>query len=200
MCRKRKARRHAGTKAHRGLSATAVSAVRKVTHARLTQPWHPINHSPRRSRVRIAVTGRPRAARAVAPLLVRTARFVAAAEGFHTGDLSLVIVGARAMATLHHRFLGQPDPTDVLTFDLGCDRQRGTLVAEILACADVAHRQAQRRGGSLAAELALYVTHGLLHLAGYDDHSPAGYRRMHAREDELLSAIGLGCVFAGGRR
>ena len=166
-----------------------MSAVRQQPHG-----------TPTRGKLRIVVTSRARALRGVAPLLVRTARFVAAAEGFCRGDLSLVIVGARAMAALHERFLGEPGPTDVLAFDLGSDRRRGVLAAEIVVCADVARRQAARRGHSAAAELALYVVHGLLHLAGHDDHTPAGHRRMHAREDELLGALGLGRVFAGGQR
>jgi ssRNA-specific RNase YbeY (16S rRNA maturation enzyme) len=39
----------------------------------------------------------------------------------------------------------------------------------------------------LAAELDLLVVHGLLHLAGYDDHDPRGARRMHERAREILA-------------
>ncbi|MGD8452960.1 MAG: rRNA maturation RNase YbeY [Phycisphaerae bacterium] len=132
-------------------------------------------------------------------LLWQVAGHVAAAEGFHSGSLSVVVVGARAMSTLHQRYRGQPGPTDVLAFDLGTERRRGILDGEIVLCADVARRRAGRRGLAPArAELALYLAHGVLHLAGYDDHSPAGFRRMHAREDDLLSELGLGRVFARG--
>jgi probable rRNA maturation factor len=57
-------------------------------------------------------------------------------------------------------------------------------------------RSKSRRWRSAArAELALYLTHGILHLAGYNDHRPAEFRRMHAREDTLLAEFGLGPVF-----
>jgi probable rRNA maturation factor len=40
-------------------------------------------------------------------------------------------------------------------------------------------------------ELAYYVVHGILHLAGYDDHDPADRRAMRARERVLMLAAGL---------
>jgi probable rRNA maturation factor len=115
--------------------------------------------------------------------------------------MSIAVVGATAMATLGRRYLGLPGPTDVLSFDLGTDRHRGHVEAEIVVCADVARRRAGIRNRSLQAaraELALYLVHGILHLAGYEDHTAAGFRRMHAREDELLAALGLGLVFQAG--
>ncbi len=128
------------------------------------------------------------------PLLRRVATTVAQAEGFRAGELSVTVVGRRAMASLHQRYRSTPTTTDVLAFDLGTDRRRGLLEGEIVVCADVA----RRRSAALAEarrELALYVTHGLLHLAGYDDHDPRDYRRMHAREDALLTECGVGPVF-----
>jgi len=119
-------------------------------------------------------------------MLRRVARRVAAAEGFESGQLSVAIVGARRMANLHWQYLGVGGPTDVLTFDLGSDRRHGRLDGEIVLCADVARRQRAWR-----AELALYLVHGVLHLAGYDDRTPRAARRMHAREAELLRELGI---------
>ncbi|MBU0618538.1 MAG: rRNA maturation RNase YbeY [Planctomycetes bacterium] len=147
------------------------------------------------------VNWQPRHSWRAVRLLHRVAAHTASAEGFTHGRLSIVVVGATAMATLHRRFLGRPGPTDVLSFDLDTDRRRGFIEGEVVVCADVARRRAARRSRSLQAaraELALYVVHGILHLAGYDDQTPAGFRRMHAREDELLSELGLGAVFRGG--
>lgn len=48
----------------------------------------------------------------------------------------------------------------------------------------------------MLAELSLYVAHGTLHLAGYDDRTPREFARMHRREDELLDELGIGRVFA----
>ena len=143
---------------------------------------------------------------AVRELLRRVAAHTARAEGFTSGYLSIAVVGTRAMTTLHRRYKGINEPTDVLSFDLGTNRQRGLLDAEIVVCADVARRfaAAERHGRPqrgarrrarmpvpVHAELALYLVHGILHVAGYDDDTPAAARRMHAREDELLTQLGL---------
>jgi probable rRNA maturation factor len=147
------------------------------------------------------VNWQPRHSWRAARLLHRVAAHAASAEGFTRGRISIAVVGATAMATLHRRYLGRPGPTDVLAFDLDTDRGRGHIEGEVVICADVARRRAARRSRSLQAaraELALYAVHGILHLAGYDDQTPAGFRRMHAREDELLSQLGLGPVFRGG--
>ena len=36
----------------------------------------------------------------------------------------------------------------------------------------------------------LYVVHGVLHLLGYDDHTLADARRMHARALSILEGLG----------
>jgi len=105
------------------------------------------------------------------------------------------------MTTLHRRYRGIAASTDVLSFDVDTDPKHGVLNADIVVCADLARQRAAARTlAASRAELALYVTHGILHLAGYDDHRPADFRRMHAREDELLSELGLGPVFSRGTR
>ncbi len=59
-------------------------------------------------------------------------------------------------------------------------------------------RQARQRGHSVERELLLYAVHGLLHCAGFDDHGTAAFDRMHAEEDRILRAIGIGPIFIAG--
>ena len=134
-------------------------------------------------------------------LLHRVAAYAAEMEGFTQGRLSIAAVGATAMATLHERYLGKSGPTDVLSFDLDTDRSCGRIEGEIVVCTDIARRRAAQRNRSLQAaraELALYVVHGILHLAGYDDHAPGASRRMHLREDDILCCLNLGPVYRVG--
>jgi len=53
--------------------------------------------------------------------------------------------------------------------------------------AETARRQARRLDIPLATELDLLVTHGVLHLVGYDDRDPVEARLMHERERQILS-------------
>lgn len=118
--------------------------------------------------------------------------------GVETGRMSLRVVDDREMASLHQRYSNVPGTTDVLTFDLRDDpvSPADPIDGDIVICLDEANRQAQARGHDTRIEALLYAVHGLLHLLGEDDHADEDYARMHRREDELLSSIGLGPVFA----
>jgi len=123
-----------------------------------------------------------------AAVLRQTARYVLDREGMTRGRLEIVAVADRTMRAAHGRWMGKKDSTDVLTFDLG-DRRNRMVDAVIMICRDVARREARRRGTSMMSELQLYVTHGCLHLAGYDDRRSQESARMHRREDEVLSEL-----------
>ncbi|MFW6146482.1 MAG: rRNA maturation RNase YbeY [Planctomycetota bacterium] len=120
--------------------------------------------------------------------------FVAARQRVAVEMVDVHVVGARRMATLNRRFLDHDGPTDVLSFDLG-PGPTGGLCGQIVVCSDVAIRQARRHGHAPRRELLLYITHGLLHLMGYDDRTDADARRMHRRENDLLEAFGIGRVY-----
>jgi probable rRNA maturation factor len=112
---------------------------------------------------------------------VNTRRLRQLAGQIHrTGSLSLVLVNDRQMAELNLRYHHVAGPTDVLTFDYGGGH------AEVIVSVDQAYAR-----GKPARELALYVVHGILHLAGYDDRTPAQRRRMRAAERRLLAKSGV---------
>ncbi|MFM8986307.1 MAG: rRNA maturation RNase YbeY [Planctomycetia bacterium] len=123
-----------------------------------------------------------------------------AREGVTAAEISILIVGDRRMARLHEEWLGVPGPTDVITFDLADDAPDGGLRGDIVVSAETARRVAREVGWRPRHELAYYVVHGLLHLAGYDDHDPADRRAMRARERVLLRAAGLPTPPAVGSR
>ncbi len=124
-------------------------------------------------------------------------RRAADAAGVSRGRLGLVVVGDDEMAELHQAWKNVPGTTDVLTFDLSePDAPGGSVEGDIVVCIDEAHRQAEQRGHPLRHEALLYAVHGLLHLLGEDDRDDASSERMHRREDELLTHIGIGSVYA----
>ena len=94
-------------------------------------------------------------------------------------ELSVILVSDRRMAQLHRRFLQQPGPTDVITFQHG----------EILISTETARRQARQYGTSLAHELHLYIAHGLLHLHGFDDKTSRGAAEMKRTQEKLVAKV-----------
>jgi len=95
-------------------------------------------------------------------------------------QLSIVFVGTRRMRAINKKYLKHDYVTDVLTFDLG-DSQ-----AEIIICPQVAFTNAKEHQTSTENEMILYVIHGILHLAGFNDHKPYAIIQMRSMENELL--------------
>ena len=118
-------------------------------------------------------------------------RIVAAAlaHGDRAGiEISVVFTGDRELAALHRSALGDPAPTDVITFDLGEDG--GGPAGELYVSAERARAVARERGEDERRELALYVVHGCLHLCGFDDRRPRERARMRRAERAVLAELG----------
>lgn len=111
-------------------------------------------------------------------------------------EISIALVGDATMSRLHQDFMGIPGPTDVLTFELDHDAAGTCTAGEIVICVPEARRRCVDHGVSLDRELLLYALHGMLHLAGLDDRTDKAFEAMHRTEDQILSAIGVGPVFA----
>jgi probable rRNA maturation factor len=128
-------------------------------------------------------------AAAVGVLDSRAARF---RGGCPPGELSLVFLTDAALARLHGKFLSDPSVTDVITFP---GQPLPGFAGEICVSVDAARRQAGRPGeAAFAAEILLYIVHGWLHLAGYDDRRPdrrRAMRRAEARALRLLQSAGV---------
>jgi probable rRNA maturation factor len=92
-------------------------------------------------------------------------------------QILVVLVSDRKIAQIHRQFMNMAGPTDVVTFQHG----------EVIISVDTAASQAADYGTSLLHELRLYLVHGLLHLAGYDDHSKEGFQEMCALQESLAS-------------
>ncbi|MBL8745144.1 MAG: rRNA maturation RNase YbeY [Phycisphaerae bacterium] len=114
------------------------------------------------------------------------------------GECRIRIVADGEMATAHKDHLGVDGTTDVITFDLSDPSDAGSslfLDVDLLVCLDEAERQHAATGVPVEHELLLYMVHGLLHCLGHDDHDDARSASMHALEDDILTAIGVGPVF-----
>ena len=94
-------------------------------------------------------------------------------------ELSILFVDIPTMTELHVQWMDEPGPTDVLSFPMdelrpgkdGAPSDPGIL-GDIVVCPDVAIEQARMAGHSAQEEMLLLVTHGILHLLGFDHAEP----------------------------
>jgi probable rRNA maturation factor len=92
-------------------------------------------------------------------------------------QVEVVLVSDKRIAEIHQRFLNEPGPTDVITFQHG----------EIIISVETAKRQARQFKTTLDHELRLYLVHGLLHLDGFDDKTAAGAAEMKRLQEAIVA-------------
>jgi probable rRNA maturation factor len=106
--------------------------------------------------------------------------------GCPDGELSLAFMTDSKLAKLHDDFLDDPTTTDVITFEGQPDFD---VAGEICVSADTAAAYSKANHRDFSEELTLYVVHGWLHLAGYDDLQPAKKRKMRAAEARAMKLL-----------
>ena len=132
--------------------------------------------------------------------------------------ISIAIVDDTQMRKVNARFTSHKSTTDCLSFDLSDEpcreagshrssarhasapsRQESRRTFELIVNGELALKQAHLRGHSSEAELALYITHSLLHNLGFDDTTRNQAKKMHNTEDEILQQFGYGLVYNQGK-
>lgn len=108
-------------------------------------------------------------------------------------DLGIIFVDEEPMAELHVKWMDEPGPTDVLSFPMDELRPGSDLLpspegvlGDIVVCPQVAIRQAETASHSMMNEVLLLVTHGMLHLVGFDHAEPEEEKEMFGLQRELL--------------
>ena len=146
-------------------------------------------------RIVVDVVDRQRRVRVGRTWLARLVRAALLAEGIDAAEVAVLLADDRRIAALHGEWLDDATPTDVITFDLsdppGAPGGDGVLRGDIVVSTETAVRMAAEVGWTARLETAYYVLHGILHLAGYDDLTPAPRRAMRRRERSLLESLGL---------
>ena len=107
------------------------------------------------------------------PVVLRLAKKGSDLHGLDEVEVSFV--DDDTIADLHLQYMQIPGPTDVITFEHG----------EIHISVETAKSQASEYANDFERELMLYIVHGLLHLAGYDDATD----KQSAIMDDLQSSI-----------
>lgn len=102
---------------------------------------------------------------------------------------SISIVDDPTIHELNREHLNHDWPTDVISFVF--ENLDGNVDGEIIASHDTATKLAYQAGWSVQDELLLYVTHGLLHLAGLDDIQDVDRTEMRLAEQRCLLELGL---------
>ena len=108
-------------------------------------------------------------------------------------DVGIIFVDEAPMEELHIKWMDEPGPTDVLSFPMDELRPGSEelpspegVLGDIVVCPQVAARQAATAGHQPINEILLLVTHGMLHLVGFDHATPSEEQEMFSLQRQLL--------------
>ena len=94
-------------------------------------------------------------------------------------EVEVNFVADETIADLHLQFMQIPGPTDVITFAHG----------ELHISVETARAQASDYANDFERELMLYIVHGLLHLAGYEDATERESEVMDDLQSSILAEV-----------
>ncbi len=131
--------------------------------------------------------------------LQRLAGFVLESMHVHPDtELGIVMVDEAGIEQLHVQWMDEPGPTDVLSFPMDelrpgrVDAQTPAgLLGDVVICPQVAESQAEAAGHDLEQEVAVLLTHGMLHLLGFDHATPDEEAEMFGLQRDLLLSFAM---------
>ncbi|HEY5038355.1 MAG TPA: rRNA maturation RNase YbeY [bacterium] len=112
-------------------------------------------------------------------------------------ELSIVLTNDAEVRRLNRLYRKKDKTTDVLSFPLLEGKKLRNLSKGPIPLGDVVisipqtRRQAAQQGRGFKRELALLLTHGILHLLGYDHVTQSQEKKMFSLQDRLLKKFGV---------
>lgn len=126
--------------------------------------------------------------------LTQVVRHICEKCAVQQADIEIQVTDDEGISAVHERFLNSAAVTDVISFDL-TDNYQHQQCFQLVVNAEMAKQTSKTFGHTPEAELALYITHGMLHNLGFDDADPDDAKKMHKTEDALLQELGFGIIY-----
>jgi len=109
-------------------------------------------------------------------------------EGFNrSGYINICFTNNALIKKLNNKFLRANSATDVLAFNLSDKKTKPFILADIAISTDTAISNARCFKSTAGDELLLYVTHGVLHILGFNDHAETEIQLMRKKERKYVN-------------
>ena len=131
-------------------------------------------------------------------IIVNTAKMSAAIEDLSKNcSVDILVTDMESIKDINRDKRGIDSATDVLSFpmtDHGKDSilaGQGAFLGDIVICYEKIFAQAEEYGHGADREAGFLIAHGMLHLMGYDHMEKDEEKEMFARQEVILSKLGL---------
>lgn len=108
---------------------------------------------------------------------------VAESEIRRVGDINIIFCSDNYILDVNMKYLQHDYFTDIITFDY-CEEN--VLSGDLFISVDSVRENAEFYGTEFDEELHRVIVHGVLHLIGYDDHTPEDIAQMRDKENYYL--------------
>ena len=111
-------------------------------------------------------------------------------------QVTLRIVEVDESQALNKEFRGKDKPTNVLSFPMDMPEEFVQaldlkLLGDLVVCADIVAQESEQQNKTTDAHWAHMLTHGMLHLQGYDHINDDDAEEMEALEVKILKQSGF---------
>lgn len=110
-------------------------------------------------------------------------KMVAESEVRKLGNINIIFCSDNYILDVNIKYLGHDYFTDIITFDY-CEKN--VLSGDLFISIDSVRENAAFYNTEFSDELNRVIVHGILHLIGYDDHTPEEQKIMREKENYYL--------------
>ena len=110
-------------------------------------------------------------------------KMVAESEIRKLGDINVIFCSDNYILDINQKYLQHDFFTDIITFDYCEDK---TLSGDLFISVDSVRENSLFYKTDFREELLRVIVHGILHLIGYDDHTPEEQKLMRSKENYYL--------------
>jgi probable rRNA maturation factor len=96
--------------------------------------------------------------------------------------VSIAFVDQKTIKRLNKEYRAKDQVTDVLSFKI----DQPEVLGEVLVCYDIAKKQAKEKKTRIKQEIKLLITHGVLHLLGFDHEKDKEAEIMETLQDWVV--------------
>ncbi|MDR2683273.1 MAG: rRNA maturation RNase YbeY [Dysgonamonadaceae bacterium] len=104
------------------------------------------------------------------------------------GAITYVFCSDEEILRINQQYLKHDYYTDIITFDYSAGH---TVSGDLFISLDTVKSNSEKYRTDYTQELRRVMIHGILHLCGFNDKSPAEAVQMREKEDEALTYYGI---------
>ncbi len=126
------------------------------------------------------------------PLIRSMVKEISKELGLEKSEISILLLDDKGISELNRQYLDRQGPTDVMAFPLyennaeDAVEQKPDMLGDVVISVETAERQAQ----DFQEEMIRLLTHGILHLLGFDhETSRADNRKMKTLENRIVKTV-----------